>query len=95
MPTATTFRVLPVGALEERRKRLNAALQAAGRPGKISFTHLIAFALVQATKQHPVMGHTLVRARRRAVPGAARGHRASASRWTSSVRTGAAAWWCR
>ena len=37
-----------------------------GSRGKISFTHLIAFALVQATKQHPVMGHTLVvRGRRR------------------------------
>ena len=60
VPTATTFRVVPVGVLEERRRRLNQALQAAGRQGKISFTHLIAFALVQATKQHPVMGHTLV-----------------------------------
>ena len=62
VPTATTFRVVAVGALEERRKRLNAALQGAGRRDKLSFTHLIAFALVQATKRHPVMGHTLVHA---------------------------------
>jgi 2-oxoglutarate decarboxylase len=61
VPTATTFRVLPVGVLEERRRRLNGALQAAGRREKISFTHLIAWALVQATKQHPVMGHTLLK----------------------------------
>ena len=60
VPTATTFRVLPVGALEERRRGINAALQAAGRRDKISFTHLIAYALVQATKRHPVMGHTLM-----------------------------------
>ena len=60
VPTATTFRVLPVGALEQRRRGLNQGLQAAGKSGKISFTHLIAFALVQATKQHPVMGHTLL-----------------------------------
>ena len=60
VPTATTFRVLPVGVLEEQRRRLNQALQAAGKTGKVSFTHLIAYALVQATKQHPVMGHTLV-----------------------------------
>ncbi|HEU5040954.1 MAG TPA: 2-oxo acid dehydrogenase subunit E2, partial [Gemmatimonadales bacterium] len=60
IPTATTFRVVPVGVLEERRRRLNAGLQAAGRKDKVSFTHLIAFALVQATKQHPVMGHTLL-----------------------------------
>ena len=60
VPTATSFRVVPVGLLEDRRRRLNQGLQAAGRQGKISFTHLIAFALVQATKQHPVMGHTLL-----------------------------------
>ncbi|HJR51460.1 MAG TPA: multifunctional oxoglutarate decarboxylase/oxoglutarate dehydrogenase thiamine pyrophosphate-binding subunit/dihydrolipoyllysine-residue succinyltransferase subunit [Gemmatimonadales bacterium] len=61
VPTATTFRVVPVGVLEERRRRLNGALQTAGRRDKISFTHLIAWALVQATKQHPVMGHTLIK----------------------------------
>jgi len=60
VPTATTFRVLAVAALEDKRRGLNQALQASGKPGKISFTHLIAFALVQATKQHPVMGHTLI-----------------------------------
>ncbi|MEO8227461.1 MAG: 2-oxo acid dehydrogenase subunit E2, partial [Gemmatimonadota bacterium] len=60
VPTATTFRELPVAVLESRRKSLNAALQAAGRAEKISFTHIIAFAIVQATKQHPVMGHSLV-----------------------------------
>ncbi|HEV8455142.1 MAG TPA: 2-oxo acid dehydrogenase subunit E2, partial [Gemmatimonadales bacterium] len=60
VPTATTFRELPVAVLEERRRGLNASLQAAGRPEKISFTHLIAYALVQATKQMPVMGHSLV-----------------------------------
>jgi 2-oxoglutarate dehydrogenase E1 component len=62
VPTATTFRVVAVGTLEERRKRLNAALQSAGRREKLSFTHLIAFALVQATRRHPVMGHTLLHA---------------------------------
>ena len=60
VPTATTYRVVAVGVLEERRRRINQGLQASGRVGKISFTHLIAYALVQATKQHPVMGHTLV-----------------------------------
>ncbi len=61
IPTATTFRVVPVGVLEKRRRRLNGALQGAARRDKISFTHLIAWALVQATKQHPVMGHTLLK----------------------------------
>ncbi len=59
VPTATTFRELPVAVLEERRRALNAALQSAGRPEKISYTHLIAYAIVQATKQQPVMGHAL------------------------------------
>ncbi|HEY8196218.1 MAG TPA: 2-oxo acid dehydrogenase subunit E2, partial [Gemmatimonadales bacterium] len=60
VPTATTFRELPVSVLEEQRRRLNTGLQGAGRSEKISFTHLIAYAIVQATKHQPVMGHTLV-----------------------------------
>ena len=58
VPTATTFRELPVARLENARKALNAALKQAGRSEKISFTHLIAWAIVRGTKQHPVMGHT-------------------------------------
>ncbi len=60
VPTATTFRELPVATLEAQRKALNAAYQSAGQNLKISFTHIIAWAIVQATKQHPVMGHTLL-----------------------------------
>ena len=59
VPTATSFRELAVARLEAERKSLNAALAAAGRTEKISFTHIIAWAIVQATKQHRVMGHTL------------------------------------
>src|SRR4051812_13100957 len=59
VPTATTFREVAVRNLEAQRRQLNAALQAAGQKEKISFTHLIAYAIVQATKQHPVMSHTL------------------------------------
>ncbi|HJR35633.1 MAG TPA: multifunctional oxoglutarate decarboxylase/oxoglutarate dehydrogenase thiamine pyrophosphate-binding subunit/dihydrolipoyllysine-residue succinyltransferase subunit [Gemmatimonadales bacterium] len=58
VPTATTFREIPVRQLETSRARFNAALKAAGRPEKASFTHFIAWALVQAAKQHPVMGHS-------------------------------------
>ena len=60
VPTATTFRELPVAVLEERRRSLNAALKSNNRTEKISFTHLIAYAIVQATRQHPVLGHTLL-----------------------------------
>jgi 2-oxoglutarate dehydrogenase E1 component len=55
VPTATTFRELPVAALEGHRARLNAALAAAGRSEKISFTHLIGYAIVRAVKAHPSM----------------------------------------
>jgi 2-oxoglutarate dehydrogenase E1 component len=48
IPTATSFRTFGVGTLEARRSDLNAALRAAGRSEKISFTHLIAFALARA-----------------------------------------------
>jgi 2-oxoglutarate dehydrogenase E1 component len=56
VPTATSFRDIAVGTLDARRKSLNAQLAASGK--KISFTHLIAFAIVQAVKQFPVMTHT-------------------------------------
>ena len=55
VPTATSFRDIAVGTLDGRRKALNAQLVASGK--KISFTHLIAFAIVQAVKQFPVMSH--------------------------------------
>jgi 2-oxoglutarate dehydrogenase E1 component len=55
IPTATSFRTLQVGTLETRRAELNAALKAAGRPEKISFTHLIAFALVRAAREQPAI----------------------------------------
>ncbi len=57
VPTATTFREIAVATLETRRAELNAALKAAGRAEKVSFTHLIGFALVRSAAAHPVMGH--------------------------------------
>lgn len=56
VPTATTFRTLAVTRLEQERTALNTALKTAGRPEKLSFTHLIAFALTRAAARHPVMG---------------------------------------
>jgi 2-oxoglutarate decarboxylase len=58
IPTATSFRSLEVDALEARRRELNAAITAAGRPEKVSFTHLIGYAIVRATLDVPSMtGH--------------------------------------
>ena len=51
IPTATSFRTLTVTALDGRRRELKAA----GR--KVSFTHLIAYAIVQAAAQMPSMVH--------------------------------------
>jgi multifunctional 2-oxoglutarate metabolism enzyme len=59
VPTATSFRELPVQTLERQRAALNAALKGAGRSEKVSFTHLIGWAIIQATRQHAVMGHSL------------------------------------
>ena len=52
IPTATSFRTLTVTVLDERRKQLKAG----GR--KVSFTHLIAYAIARvATDEMPVMAH--------------------------------------
>ncbi|HJQ66459.1 MAG TPA: multifunctional oxoglutarate decarboxylase/oxoglutarate dehydrogenase thiamine pyrophosphate-binding subunit/dihydrolipoyllysine-residue succinyltransferase subunit, partial [Gemmatimonadales bacterium] len=54
VPTATSFRDIAVDVLAARRTALNGQLAPSGR--KLSFTHLIGYAIVQATKQLPVMG---------------------------------------
>ena len=94
VPTATTFREIPVRELENSRTRFNAALKAAGRSEKASFTHFIAWALVQAAKQHPVMAHSFA-----IIDGAPTGSRPMpfiwAWRWMWSGRTAAGGWWCR
>jgi len=53
IPTATSFRTLPVDVLDARRRELMGALKAAGRPEKVSFTHVIAFALARAARELP------------------------------------------
>ncbi len=61
VPTATSFRELAVSVLEARRRQANDGLAAAGRKDKVSFTHLIAWALVKAAVKHPAMGTVLVK----------------------------------
>jgi 2-oxoglutarate dehydrogenase E1 component len=51
IPTATSFRTLTVTVLDGRRRELKAA----GR--KVSFTHLIAYAIMRAASDMPVMAH--------------------------------------
>ena len=52
VPTATSFRAIPVKVLEENRRVINEHLAPQGR-GKVSFTHIIAWAIVQAVKVYP------------------------------------------
>jgi multifunctional 2-oxoglutarate metabolism enzyme len=61
VPTATSFRTVRVDVLDQRRRQLNQAMQAAGRPEKLSYTHLIAFAIVRAVKDVPSMAVTFDR----------------------------------
>ncbi len=53
IPTATSFRTLAVDVLDARRRELNGALNSAGRSQKVSFTHLVAYALVRAAAELP------------------------------------------
>src|SRR5438552_531659 len=61
VPTATSFRTLRVDVLDQRRRQLNQAIQKAGRPEKLSYTHLIAFAIAKAVKDVPSMAVTFDR----------------------------------
>ena len=66
IPTATSFRTLSVDVLDARRKDLK------GAGKKLSFTHLIAWAIVQAARELDVMAHSYAEdggKPQRAVPG--------------------------
>jgi len=56
IPTATSFRTLAVDTLDAKRKALNGVLKEQGM--KVSFTHLIAWAIVKAAQEWPVMGRS-------------------------------------
>ncbi|BAJ31693.1 MULTISPECIES: multifunctional oxoglutarate decarboxylase/oxoglutarate dehydrogenase thiamine pyrophosphate-binding subunit/dihydrolipoyllysine-residue succinyltransferase subunit [Kitasatospora] len=57
VPTATSVRAVPAKLLIDNRIVINNHLQRA-RGGKVSFTHLIGYALVQAVKANPGMNHS-------------------------------------
>src|SRR5690606_19825250 len=58
VPTATSFREVPARLLEVNRRTINAYLQRT-RGGKVSFTHLIGYAVVRAIADAmPVMNST-------------------------------------
>ncbi len=53
VPTATSFRTIAVDTLDAKRKAINSVLKDRGL--KVSFTHLVAWAIVEAAKDFPVM----------------------------------------
>ncbi len=57
LPTATSVRAVPVKLLFDNRIVINNHLKRA-RGGKVSFTHLIGFAMVQALKLMPSMNYS-------------------------------------
>ncbi|MGH9653036.1 MAG: multifunctional oxoglutarate decarboxylase/oxoglutarate dehydrogenase thiamine pyrophosphate-binding subunit/dihydrolipoyllysine-residue succinyltransferase subunit, partial [Bryobacteraceae bacterium] len=56
IPTATSQRQIPVRVLEENRNAINRHRALQGR-GKLSFTHLVAWAIVKAVRANPVLNH--------------------------------------
>ena len=52
VPTATSQRRIPVKVLDENRRLINKYLQENNR-GKVSYTHLIAWAIVRTLDQFP------------------------------------------
>ena len=57
IPTATTFRTIPVKVLEENRIIINQHFKKLNL-GKISFTHIIGWAIVKAIESTPVMNNS-------------------------------------
>jgi len=55
LPTATSVRTFPAKLLEVNRRILNNQLARLADGGKVSFTHLIGWAVVQALTEFPVM----------------------------------------
>ncbi|WP_309097914.1 multifunctional oxoglutarate decarboxylase/oxoglutarate dehydrogenase thiamine pyrophosphate-binding subunit/dihydrolipoyllysine-residue succinyltransferase subunit [Streptomyces sp.] len=60
LPTATSVRAVPVKLLFDNRIVINNHLKRA-RGGKISFTHLIGYAMVQAIKAMPAMNYSFAK----------------------------------
>ncbi len=59
IPVATSQRRIPVRVIEENRNIINKQRAIQGK-GKLSFTHLIAWAIVRALKSNPGLNHAFV-----------------------------------
>ncbi|MEZ5085551.1 MAG: multifunctional oxoglutarate decarboxylase/oxoglutarate dehydrogenase thiamine pyrophosphate-binding subunit/dihydrolipoyllysine-residue succinyltransferase subunit [Tessaracoccus sp.] len=56
VPTATSVRSVPMKLVIDQRTDINDFLRTS-KGGKVSFTHIIAYAMVQALKKHPAMNN--------------------------------------
>lgn len=56
VPTATSVRAVPMKLVIDQRTQINDFLRTS-KGGKVSFTHLVAYAMVQALKTHPGMNN--------------------------------------
>ena len=95
VPTATSVRAVPAKLMADNRIVINNFLKR-NRGGKISFTHLIGYAIVRAIGDFPNMNRhfAVVDGKPSMVDPGARQPRA----WRSTCRPRAAAatwWWCR
>jgi 2-oxoglutarate dehydrogenase E1 component len=61
IPTGTSFRTFEVGTMEARRSQLNQALASRQPEIKLSYTHLIAYALTWAAREMPVFSTSFAR----------------------------------
>src|SRR6266545_285048 len=59
VPTATSVRAVPAKLLADNRIVINNHL-GRGRGGKISFTHLVGYAMIKALAEHPEMNNAFV-----------------------------------
>lgn len=60
VPTATSVRTIPVKVLDENRKIINKHLGKLKR-GKVSFTHILTWAIIKALKRFPQMNDVFIR----------------------------------
>jgi 2-oxoglutarate decarboxylase len=56
IPVATSQRTIPVKVVDENRRIINQHRTLTGK-GKVSFTHLIGWAIVKALKKYPTLNH--------------------------------------
>ncbi len=89
LPTATSVRTFPAKLLEVNRTIINNQLRRLAEGGKVSFTHLIGWAVVRALSEQPQMNaaYAEVGGSR---PGSPTPTSIWAWRWTCPARTAAA-----